>query len=76
MDRFVRAWVLAHPPGPRPQVLQAVLLGRGTGGEEAVRLQSQELGLRRFDPPWCRTEFAFSKYRGDGGGRDIDPELQ
>ncbi len=31
MDRFVRAWVLAHPPGPRPQVLQAVLLGRGTG---------------------------------------------
>src|SRR5215211_2922806 len=46
MDRFVglgRAWVLAHRPGPRREVLQAVLLGRSNGGKEAVRLQSEEL---------------------------------
>jgi hypothetical protein len=57
MDRFVglgRARVLAHRPGPRREVLQAVRLGRSTGGEEAVRLQSQELGPYRPDPAWRR----------------------
>jgi hypothetical protein len=79
MDRFVglgRAWVLARRPRPRREVLQAVLLGRSTGGEEAVRLQSQELGPRRPDPAWRGAESAFSKHRGDGRGGDIDPELQ
>jgi hypothetical protein len=79
MDGFVglgRVWVLADRSGPRRQVLQAVLLGGRTGGEEAVRLQSQELGPRRPDPAWRRAESAFSKQRGDGRGRDVDPELQ
>jgi len=79
MDRFVglgRARVLAHRPGPRREVLRAVLLGRSTGGEEAVRLQSSELGRRRPDPAWRRAESACSKHRGDGRGRDIDPEFQ
>ena len=79
MDRFVglgRARVLAHRPGPRREVLRAVLLGRSTGGEEAVRLQSQELSPRRPDPAWRRAEAAFSKHPGDGRGRHIDPEFQ
>jgi hypothetical protein len=79
MDRFVglgRARVLAHRPGPRREVLRAVLLGRSTGGEEAVRLQSQELGPCRPDPAWRWAESAFSQHRGDGRGRDIDPEFQ
>jgi len=79
MDRFVglgRARVLAHRPGPRREVRRAVLLGRSTGGEEAVRLQSQELGPRRPDPAWRWAESALSKHRGDGRGRDIDPEFQ
>jgi hypothetical protein len=43
-DRFVGlGWILAHCHGPRREVLQAVLLGRSTGGEDAIRLQSQEL---------------------------------
>src|SRR6266540_786608 len=79
MDRFVglgRAWVLARRPGPRRQVLQAVLLGRSTGGDESARLQSQELRPGGPDPPWRRAKPAFSKHRGDGRGRDVDPELQ
>ena len=79
MDRFVglgRARVLAHRPGTRREVLRAVLLGGSAGGEEAVRLQSQELGPRRPDPAWRRAESAFSKHRSDGRSRDIDPELQ
>ena len=79
MDRFVglgRARVLAQRPGPRREVLRAVLLGRSTGGEEAVRLQSQELGPRRPNPAWRWAESALSKHRGDGRGRDIDPEFQ
>jgi hypothetical protein len=63
-------------PGPDGEVLQAVLLEGSTGGEEAVRLQSEELGPRRPDPAWRRAESAFSKHRGDGRGRDIDPEFQ
>jgi hypothetical protein len=61
---------------PRRQILQAVLLGGNTGGEKAAGLRSQELGSRRPDPPWRRAESAMSKDRGDGRGRDIDPELQ
>ncbi len=78
MERFLglRAWALAYRSGPGRQVLQAVLLGGSTGGEEAVRLQSQELGPRRPDPAWRRAESAFSKHRGDGRSRDIDPEFQ
>jgi len=78
MGRFVglgRTWVLAHRPGPRRQVLQAVLLGGSAGGEEAVRLQSQELSPRRPDPAWRRAEAAFSKHPGDGRGRHIDPKF-
>jgi hypothetical protein len=79
MDRFVglgRARVLAHRPGPRREVLQAVLLGGSTGGEEAVRLQSQELGSRRADPAWRRAESALSKHRGDGRGRTSIPSFR
>jgi hypothetical protein len=79
MDRLVgpgRARVLAHHLHPRRQILQAVLLGWNTGGEKAAGLRSQELGPRRPDPPWGRAESAFSKHRGDGRGRYIDPEFQ
>jgi len=78
MDRFVglgRAWVLDHPPG-RTGGPPGCPPRREHRGEEAVRLQSQELGPRRPDPPWCRAESALSKHRGDGRGRDIDREFQ
>jgi len=63
-------------PRPRREVLRAVLLGGSTGGEEAAGLQSRELGPRWPDPAWRRAESALSKHRGDGRGRDIDPEFQ
>ena len=62
MDRFVglgRARVLAHHPGPRREVLQAVVLGRSTGGEEAVRRgQLPGAGLDARAPGCLGTAFA------------------
>jgi hypothetical protein len=80
MDRFVglgRGWVLDIPPGSDGGRSSKLSFSEGsTGGEEAIRLQSQELGPRRPDSAWRRAESAISKHRGDGRGQDIDPELQ
>lgn len=53
-----------------------VLVGSGAVGEQAVRLQPEELGPGRADPAWCRAEAALAKHRGDDGVRDVDAELQ
>src|SRR6266545_2601410 len=84
MDGFLllgRGWVLADRGSPcfrriRCDVLRVVVLvGSGAVGEQAVRLQPEELGPGRADPAWCRAEAALAKHRGDGGVRDVDPEL-
>jgi hypothetical protein len=66
----------SSPPPPPADLPRPSFLGGNTEGEKAAGLQSQELGPRRPDPPWRRAESALSKDRGDGRGRDIDPELQ
>lgn len=53
-----------------------VLVGSGAVGEQAVRLQPEELGPGRADPAWCRVEAALARHRGDGGVRDVDADLQ
>jgi hypothetical protein len=61
----------------RHELLEAVvLLGPGAGGEEAVRLRPEELRPGRSNPARSRAEAALAKHRGDGRGRDVDPELQ
>ena len=59
------------------KVAQSVLLvGSRLAGDQAVRLQPQELSPGRPDPAWRRAEAALAKHRGDRRGGDIDPELQ
>ncbi len=83
MDRFAGVGgALAERDQPLPfrdrhELPEAlVLLGPGAGGEEAVRLEPQELCPGRSDPAWSRAEAALAKHRGDGRGRDVDAELQ
>jgi hypothetical protein len=58
------------------EILEVLLLGVTRRREHGTGLEPQELGPRRSDPPWCRTEPALAKHRGDGGVRNLDPELQ
>ena len=53
-----------------------VLLERRARGEQAVRLQPEELSPGRSDPAGRRAEAVPAKHRGDGRGRDVDAELQ
>jgi hypothetical protein len=83
MDRFAGGGgAVAERDQPLPfqdrhELLEAVvLLGPGAGGEEAVRLRPEELRPGRSNPAWSRAEAALAKHRGDGRGRDVDPELQ
>jgi hypothetical protein len=59
------------------EILQPVLrVEAGAGGQQGVCLEPQELPPGRADATGRRAEAASAKHRGDGRGRDVDPELQ
>jgi hypothetical protein len=75
-------WILSHRKGhlhlrAGHEILEVFpLVGAMFGKEHGVRLELQELGPGGADPTRRRAESAFSEHRGDGRGRDVDPEFQ